>query len=145
MSPGSRLFPLALACIAGAAPARAETCDISPQSVSFGAYDPTEPGDLEGVGTIAINCDTEVTVTVSLGTGAGTYDARTLTGGSGQLSYNLFTTSQRLFVWGDGSGGSDSVTATLTSRELNVYGTIPARQNVSAGAYADTIVVTITF
>lgn len=145
MSFGSRAFLFALACIGGAVPAHAATCDISPQGVSFGAYDPTEPSDLDGVGTIAIACDTEVTVTISLSPGAGSYGTRTMPGGTGQLSYNLYTTSQRVIVWGDGSGGSDSVSATLQSRDFTVYGTIPAGQNVAAGTYADTVVVTITY
>jgi spore coat protein U-like protein len=145
MSFGSRAILFALACVAGAVPAHAATCDISPQSVSFGAYDPTEPSDLDGVGTITIACDAEVSVTISLSSGAGSYGVRAMPGGTGQLSYNLYTTSQRVIVWGDGSGGSDSVSDTLQSRDFTVYGTIPARQTVSAGTYADTIVVTITY
>lgn len=147
MSLGSRAVSgafFALACATGVVPARAASCDLSPQSVSFGAYDPTEP-DLDGVGTITIACDAEVTVTVSLSPGAGSYGARAMPGSTGQLSYNLYTTSQRVAVWGDGSGGSDSVSDTFQSRNFTVYGTIPTRQNVPAGTYGDMIVVTITY
>lgn len=61
----------ALACLlaVAAAPAWAATCDITPQSVSFGAYDPTEAGDLEGVGTVSIDCDVEVSVTMGAAVG----------------------------------------------------------------------------
>lgn len=138
----------ALACLlaaAAAAPALGATCDITPQSVSFGAYDPTQVNDLDGVGTISIVCDVEVSVTITLDTGAGTYAARTMTGGADLLRYNLFTGPQRITVWGDGSGGSATVQATMQSQDFTIYGTIPARQNVAAGAYADTVVVTITY
>ena len=138
----------ALACLlaAAAAPAWAATCDITPQSVSFGAYDPTEAGDLDGVGTVSIDCDVEVSVTITLSTGAaGSYAARTMAGGAHHISYNLFTGPQRAVVWGDGSGGSATVSATMQSQAFNVYGAIPAGQNVPAGAYADTIVVTIAY
>lgn len=144
IGPASVLVPV-LACLLGAAPLHAQSCDITPQSVSFGAYDPTAPGDLDGVGTIGIDCDAEVTVTISLSPGTGSYATRTMAGGAGQLLYNLFTTSQRAVVWGDGTDGSDSVSDTVQSREFTVYGTIPGRQNVHAGGYGDTIVVTITY
>lgn len=137
----------ALACllVAAAAPARAATCDITPQSVSFGAYDPTEAGDLDGVGTISIDCDVEVSVTITLSAGAGSYAARIMAAGADHILYNLFTGPQRVVAWGDGSGGSATVSATMQSQAFNVYGAIPAGQNVPAGAYADTIVVTITY
>ncbi|HYI48436.1 MAG TPA: spore coat U domain-containing protein [Allosphingosinicella sp.] len=138
----------ALACLlaADAAPAWAATCDITPQSVSFGAYDPTEAGDLDGVGTVSIDCDVEVSVTITLSTGAaGSYAPRTMAGGADHIRYNLFTGPQRVVVWGDGSGGSATVSATMQNQDFTIYGTIPARQNVGAGAYADTVVVTITY
>jgi spore coat protein U-like protein len=134
-----------LAAAAVPASARAATCDIIPQGVSFGTYDPFEPADLDGVGNIAIACDTDVSVTISLSAGAGSFALRTMNGATGQLTYNLYTGGQRIQVWGDGSGGSDTVSATIRTGDFPVYGRIQARQNVRPGDYSDVIFVTITY
>jgi spore coat protein U-like protein len=51
-------------------------------------------------------------------------------------------------IWGDG-GGSSSVQTALVAKDMpwnaTLFGRIPARQNVSAGSYSDTITVTIDF
>jgi len=142
----SRLLVLSgLVMAAAATPAHAASCNVTAQSVNFGAYDPFATADLDGVGNIGIACDAEVTVTIALSTGSGTYAARTLTDGSEQLVYNLFTSAQRMVVWGDGSGGSDTVSATVQNADIPVYGTVQARQNVPAGTYTGTIVVTVTY
>ena len=52
-------------------------------------------------------CDAVVGVTTSLSPGAGSYSARQMSNATSNLAYNLFTSSQRIAVWGDGSGGSD--------------------------------------
>jgi spore coat protein U-like protein len=64
---------------------------------------------------------------------------------SSPLTYNLYTDASRLISWGDGSGGSSTVSMTGAAADIPVYGRMAARQNVPAGAYADTIVVTITY
>jgi spore coat protein U-like protein len=134
-----------LAAGAIAAPAQAATCDIVPQGVNFGAYDPFEPADLDGVGNIGITCDADVSDTISLSSGTGSYSPRTMTSGADQMAYNLYTNPQRILVWGDGSGGTDTVSATIRTGQFPIYGRIPARQNVPHGAYGDTIFVTITY
>jgi spore coat protein U-like protein len=74
-----------------------------------------------------------------------------LSGGT-SLGYNLYTTTARNVVWGDGFGGS--VTVTLTGGNVSggvrrytrsVFGRVPGSQNVGAGSYSDTITLTVTF
>ena len=134
-----------LAAGAIAAPAQSATCDMTPQGVNFGAYDPFEPGDLDGVGNISITCDVDVSVTISLSSGTGSFSPRTMTSGANQMAYNLYTNAQRVLVWGDGSGGSDTVSATIRTQQFPIYGRIPARQNIPPGDYGDTIFVTISY
>lgn len=131
----------ALAC----SPAAAASCDISSQGVNFGSYDTLDPQPLDGAGSIAVVCDEEASFTISLSSGAGTYPARRLAGGADALVYNLFIDAARIVVWGDGSAGSVTLANTASTAQETVYGRIPARQNVPAGGYADTIVVTITY
>jgi spore coat protein U-like protein len=139
------VFPAALLAACAAAPAKAATCSVIPVGIAFGAYDPFSPTDLETAGTIRLECDAVVSATISLGTGAGDHTQRRMGNGQSALGYNLFTSSQRIVVWGDGTGGSSTVSVSTQAADLAVYGTVPARQNVTTGTYADTIVVTVTF
>ncbi|MBU0668989.1 MAG: spore coat U domain-containing protein [Alphaproteobacteria bacterium] len=135
-------------CLAAAlvcSPAEAATCDISTQSVNFGSYDTLDPQPLDGVGSIAVVCDAEAQFTISLSSGSGTYPARRLTSGADELEYNLFTDASRILIWGDGSAGSVTHTASASTEIETIYGRIFPRQNVSAGSYADTIIVTIVY
>ena len=133
---------------------RAEACTISATGVTFGAYDPRAAGADDGVGSIDIACHpSDGSATVALGTGSsGSYLARRMSGAAAQIDYNLYTTSARNIVWGDGSGGTATVTLTNGSVSAgrrrfsaDIFGRIPALQNVGAGTYSDTIVVTVTF
>ncbi|MEA3044442.1 MAG: hypothetical protein QOJ53_733 [Sphingomonadales bacterium] len=141
-----------LAVAAAATPARA--CTISAPGVAFGAYDPRAAGADDSSGTIGLACPTaSTTVIIALSTGSsGTYTTRTLKNGATNLNYNLYRDSTRTQIWGNGTAGT--VTQTLSPGTLGggtrnytttVYGRIPALQNVRAGAYGDTITVTVTF
>lgn len=128
-----------------AAPASAATCTVTPQGVAFGAYDTLSPATTDGVGNVHVSCDAITSFTVSLTAGSGSYAQRTMTGGANQLGYNLYTDASRITVWGDGLGSTSNVSATGENVDLTVYGRIPARQNVPANAYADTITVTVAY
>jgi spore coat protein U-like protein len=143
--PAVRALAAAALLGAWAAPAGAASCDVSPQGVGFGGYDPLAAGPLDGVGNIAIRCDAPVSFTVSLGAGAGSYSERRMNAAGAELGYNLYVDASRLVVWGDGGGGSTTYSTTADTADIPVYGRIPAHRNVPAGAYADTIVVTITY
>ena len=133
------------AAIAAAAPAAAAGCSVSPQSVSFGSYDTLSPSPHDGVGNVGITCDAATSFTISLSPGSGTYSERLMAGGAEGLSYNVYTDASRTIVWGDGSGSTGTVSTTAAATDIPVYARIPARENVAAGSYADTIVVTVSY
>jgi spore coat protein U-like protein len=120
-------------------------CSASVVNVAFGDYDVFNNSDTETAGTVKVNCDASTSYTISLSAGSGTFASRAMTNGSHQLNYNLFTDSQRLTVWGDGTAGTATVAATDTGATYTVYGLIPALQNVQAGSYFDTLTVTVTY
>lgn len=130
-------------------------CAVSASGMSFGNYDPISGAHADTTGTVRVACTLTVALTgsytVSLSAGnSGSYSARHLRNGSNTLSYNLFTTSARSIVWGDGTGGSSSVTQNFLAllfveNTLTIYGRIPGGQNVPAGTYNDTITVTVTY
>ena len=137
-------FGLAAALsLAAASPAFA-ACSVNPQGIGFGSYDSLAPTPLDGTGNINIACDTSTAFTVALGSGAGSIGSRHMTSGASELGYNLYTGASRLVVWGDGFSGS-TVSATGTNVDLPVYGRVPARQNVPAASYADSVTVTVSF
>ena len=134
-----------------AAPSAA--CTLSTTGVSFGAYDQgSAPTD--GVGTVEAACHpSEKGPTISFSTGSsGNFTTRRLTAGSLRLNYNLYTNAARNMVWGNGGGGSATVTMTTSSVTAGtrtftraIYGRIPAGQKPDPGVYTDTIVMTVTF
>jgi spore coat protein U-like protein len=126
-------------------PALAVTCTVTAVSVAFADYDVFATSATDTTGTVNVSCGSSTTYAIALSAGLGTFASRVMTNGSNQLDYNLFTDSQRLTVWGDGTSGSVTVSATAAGGTYTVYGRIPARQNVPAGSYSDTITVTVTY
>jgi spore coat protein U-like protein len=138
-----------IACAAAvglvAAPAAAASCNLSPQGVAFGGYDTLSASPHDGVGNIAVTCDAAASFTISISAGSGTYPQRLMAGGAGALPYNLYTDATRTLVWGDGSGSTGTVSVTTSSSDIPVYGRIRAGENVAAGSYADSLVVTVSY
>jgi spore coat protein U-like protein len=68
------------------------------------------------------------------------------------LNYNLYTTSARTTVWGDGSSSTGTVSDSYllglgagTSTDYTVWGRIPMQQNVPTGTYNDSVVLTVEY
>lgn len=134
-----------LICLLYAAQARAD-CTITAQSLSFGQYDVFDEAPTESVGNIIIDCMSSTSYTLILSSGSGNYTERHLTGNSSVLLYNLYVDAAYSQVWGDASGGSATISGTAEgTASHDVYGLIPARQNITPGMYGDTITVTIEF
>lgn len=126
--------------------AHAASCTVSAVSAAFGGYDVFQQQATETTGSVTVTCHSTTTYTISLSAGSGTFAARVMKNGTQQLNYNLFTDAQRLTVWGDGTAGTSTVSATATGGSYTVYGMIPALQKtVGAGSYSDTITVTVTY
>jgi len=140
---------------AGCSSSGACMCSVSVTSIAFGHYDTQSPSPNDTVGTISVSCSSPdpaaSTMSVALSSGAsGNINARTMQAGSHPLSYNLYTNAARTIIWGDDSGGGQSVTASFppTSRsavKLSVYGRIPAQQNAWIGVYHDAVTVTVSY
>jgi spore coat protein U-like protein len=150
--PRLRIGPV-LAFLLAPGPAWA-ACTVSSTGVAFGAYNPQSGTADDSTGTINVDCHpSDHSVDIEIGAGLyGTIATRRMSSGAATLNYNLYTTTTRNIIWGDGTQGS--VTQTLTGGSVSggtrtfsavVYGRIPALQNVPAGTYNDTLIVTITF
>lgn len=150
-----------LACVGTV---HAGDCTVSTSPVVFGSYDPitiTSPIDVNG--NVQVNCApttlTEILlgvyVTIALNQGSsGTFAARTMRQPPASvLQYNLYTSAARNTVWGNGSGGTQTVAGTVggllsgqpTPRSFPVYGRLPAGQDPNLGLHNDLITVTVAF
>jgi len=150
----ARLPAATLAALALLGAERAAACTVSATGVAFGAYDPQSPAPDDSAGEIALACHPSVQApTVALSAGlSGLFSSRTMRSGPATLDYNLYTSAAYALVWGDGTGGSTTVTlgggATSGGERIfrrDIYGRIPAGQQVPAGTYTDTIMVTVIF
>jgi len=138
----------------------AVSCTASSTSTAFGIYNPLSATPTFANGTVQVTCtllsggSTTVNLVSSYSTGAsGTYATRKMLSGANVLNYNLYFDAAYTSVRGNGTGGSATGGATLNLTPTNptgtasgtIYGRIPAGQDVAAGSYTDTIVVTITY
>jgi spore coat protein U-like protein len=134
-----------VAGLAISAGAGAANCNVSAIGVAFGSYNVFSSTATDITGSVSVTCNRTTPYTIALSTGSGTYSSRSLKNGTNVLSYNLFVDVTRLTIWGDGSGGTQTVSGSSTNATFTVYGRIAARQNVKVGAYTDSITVTVTY
>ena len=141
---------LLAASMAGAAARLEASCTVSSTGVSFGVYDVFSAAPTDTTGTITFRCaNSDKNVRVSISRGASpTFTPRTLQNGAETLAYNLFLDATFAAIWGDDTGG----TATYFNKNppnanvnVTIFARIPALQDVSIGAYTDTVVVTIDY
>lgn len=105
---------------------------------------------ISATGTIGVQCTNTTPYNVGLGAGAGagaTVTVRKMTAGSGAtVNYELFRDSGHTLVWGETvSSNTASGTGNGNVQNLAVYGVVPAQTTPAAGAYTDTVQVTVTY
>ncbi len=136
-------------------------CTVSTTPVNFGSFDMFSPVPFDSTGSITIDCSipppppnppVDVRITIGQSSNSGNFIPRSMKNLARPelLNYNLYTNSSRTSVWGDGTGGTSVITLNKVNRNapprvMAVYGRIPTGQDVSAGSYSDTLVVTITW
>ncbi len=127
----------------------AQNCSFTTTtSVNFGTYNPFSATPDNSVGALTVRCTGNggPTPTILLSKGNSSTYARFMKSGINQMLYNLYADSAHSQVWGDGSPGTTTVQVpkkAITS--VNVYGQIPAGQDVAVGSYTDSIVATVNF
>jgi spore coat protein U-like protein len=147
-------FWLVLVPTAPASPAMAAGCSVSTSGIAFGSYNPLLAAALDSAGDLAVSCSAPTAYSLALGTGTGTgtgsHAGRQLSGGRGVgLVYDLFLDASRSTVWGDGSSASAVVSGVAPEggavARHTVYGRIPARQNLPAGIYSDSVSILVSY
>jgi spore coat protein U-like protein len=129
----------------GAATAGAATCVLAAVGVVFGNYGTLSNTALDGTGVVTVTCLLTDSYTITLSSGNGTLLQREMLSGTNVLNYNLYTDTARTLIWGDGTSGTSIVSGSGTLATYSIYGLIPGGQNVPAGIYSDSLVVTLNF
>jgi len=129
-------------------------CTVSTTPVNFGSYDVFRTTPTDAIGTISVSCKkkkkVKVTVAIGQSPNSGLFTPRQMRDAmsSDLLNYDLYTKKKMTRIWGDGTGGTSIVKKKIKKKKtkvFKVYGRIPQGQDVSAGSYTDTLLVTITF
>jgi spore coat protein U-like protein len=144
--------------------AGAPVCTVSTPGIAFGTYEPVATAPVTTVGSGNLLCTytgTGFMATITLSTGnSGTYATRKMALGTQSLNYNIYLDPGYTLILGNGAagtydltvcypGGTFTCTGATGQSGVTYYGTVyallPAGQNVKAGTYTDTVVVTVTF
>lgn len=124
-------------------------CDVStvaPTTLDFGTQGPLTAA-VYNTSTITVTCTNGASYNVGLdGGGAANVNGRVMKNGTNTVSYQLYSDSGHNTVWGN-TIGTDTVTSTGTGTQqtFTVYGEVPAQTTPPAGAYTDTVAVTVTY
>jgi len=116
------------------------TCSVSATNLDFGQYDPLSTTPKDGSSTISVTCTNGTTY----GVGVTTPTARAMTGPAGAtLTYGLYNDTGRTTAFNVPANGA---TGNGQAQAISVYGRIPIGQiTARAGAYTDTVNVTVTY
>ena len=146
-------FASLVACVVVPVAAHAAVkCSVTTVGVAFGVYDVFSSAPLLSAGSVSVRCvglgtgTEQVSISLSTG-GSGSFNPRTLSQGSERLNYNLYLDPGYTQIWGNGTGGTLKHVSVSNNRPavIPIFGRIPPGQDVSAGTYSDTIVVTIDY
>ena len=128
------------------------SCTIAATPMSFGAPTAIGGSNIDSTSTISLVCTNGSTYDVSLDQGLhSTGTQRFMSNGAAtpvKVPYGIFTDSARSAAWGSTSGTNTVAGSAGTSGAvvLTAYGRIPSSAtSVGAGAYLDTVTVTVTF
>lgn len=125
----------------------AQNCTLSIVSINFGSYESLTSSPNVATGEITVNCDHDLPFVIKLGhgqnSGSGFHPRKMISSRGDTFTYNLYRDSTRNEVFGDGTGDTFTQTGTGENQQFTVYGRIPARQNIRAGAYRDSVTVTL--
>ncbi len=126
------------------------SCFVTASDLDFGS-DSLVSSDIDATSTVGVTCALGQAYSLSLNQGTtpgGTTTMRLMKHGSSAatIPYMLFSDAARSQNWGNSAGDDVDGTGTGSTVNHTVYGRVPA-QSVApqAGAYSDTITVTVTY
>lgn len=119
--------------------------DATTTPLAFGNYDgivTNKVTPLDAPASVDVTCTNGATgVTLTAGNGTSyNFGTRHMKKGADLLAYELYSDAARTTAF-----AAEPVTADGTAQTIDVFGRIPAAEAAPVGAYADTVVMTVTF
>ncbi|HPO36233.1 MAG TPA: spore coat U domain-containing protein [Syntrophales bacterium] len=115
-------------------------CSIqSVTDIAFGEYDVTSSSPTDAAGDMTFKC--------TKGTSFKTYitGTRQMSNGTDNLTFQLYSDPGRSTVFPSDNSGSSENASSSAPITKNIYGRIPAGQDVSVGQYTDSLVITVNY
>jgi spore coat protein U-like protein len=156
----TRGLVLAMALLAPLQALASADCTFSATGPAFGLYDPLNASPTLANSSVSVTCThtgggATTTTMVALYTAgdSGTFPNRYMLSGTDRLYYNLYLDAALTQIGGDGTGGTQTGSASLkvsngqptATVTAVIYGRIPAGQSVPPGTYTDAILVTFNY
>lgn len=127
------------------------TFGLGSYTLDFGSYDPVSANNTaakQATTSFSVTCTLGASVTFQLGDGLNvvTGQRKLKLDASNLLNYNLYSDTGYSVAW-NATTFPPAVVAggLLTPISKTIYGSIPGGQDVKAGTYTDTVVITATF
>jgi spore coat protein U-like protein len=125
-----------------------DDCTVSATALNFGSSG-LLTANINQTSTITVRCSNSTAYNVGLDAGingGGTVSTRGMQIGGQTVNYTLYSDAGRTTNWGD-TVGVDTVSGTGTgaNQTVTIYGRVPPQATPTAGAYTDTITVTVTY
>lgn len=123
-------------------------CIIATTDLAFGSYPAVAAGPtVLATSTILVTCELADTYTIALDDGVNRAGVQRRMGRTAApvqyLNYNVFRDAARTLPWGDNGGTRVNAVGTGAAQSYTVFGELPGAQIVPAGAYVDTVTVTV--
>jgi spore coat protein U-like protein len=123
-------------------------CIIATTNLAFGSYPAVAAGPtVLATATIQVTCELGDTYTIGLNDGVNRAGGQRRMARSSApvsyLNYNVFQDAARTVAWGDNGTSRVSAVGTGGAQSYTVFGQLPGAQVVPAGAYVDTVTVTV--
>src|SRR5256885_10866024 len=106
-------------------------CSVSSTGTAFGVFDTLSGSDKDVIGTISVTCTGNigdaVNYVIALSPGGDSFASRTMQASGPQLTYNLYSDGAHTSEWGDGTGGTSTVSdsyslpASSSTRQYTVH------------------------
>lgn len=124
-------------------------CTVNANDLDFGSIAGLlSSGNHDASTTVGVTCTNQAAYKIGLNNGLhASGSTRRMAGPGGQLiQYEVYRDSGRTQRWGN-TPGTDTVdkTGSGSNQNASVYGRVPVQPTPSAGAYSDTITVSVTY
>lgn len=135
-------------------PAFGSNCNwnTTPSAVSFGTYSAFSTGAVATTTAFNFRCtpNTYARLQITRGSSGVYVPYRTMRLGANSANYNIYLDAAGSQVWGDTTAGSvtyDVYNSTPQNKDFadNMYGIMPAGQDLIAGTYTDTLTATLGY